>query len=72
MKIRYDAEQSSKVSEDIEIGTVFSGSLLGEKSVFLKTYLGIIDLGNPVLTWRDSKTLVRNYKEINVELVVLP
>ena len=71
MKIRYEAEQN-KVSEDIEIGTVFSGSLLGGKGVFLKTYLGIVNLEDPVLTWNDPRTRVDNYKELNVELVVLP
>ena len=72
MKIRYEAEQN-KVSEDIEIGTVFSGSLLiGAKSVFLKTYLGIVDLEDPALTWNDPRARVSNYKKLNVELVVLP
>ena len=84
MKIRHEQEQSSKVSEDIEIDTVFSGAISAfngttpidvivnaTNSIFLKTYIGIIDLKNPYNVWMGSGITVNNYKEINAELVVL-
>jgi len=73
MKIRYEAERNNKVSEDIEIGTVFAGTTpMGAKSIFLKAFSGIVDLEDPGKTWGSPSAVIRNYKELNVELVVLP
>jgi hypothetical protein len=48
-------------AEDIPIGEVFFGSILGA-SIYLRTFAGIVDLCNPHKTWDGMKMTVDHYR----------
>jgi hypothetical protein len=77
MDIVYNVEQPTghrMEANDIPIGTVFSCDLckstLGRNgTLFLRTHDGIVNLGDPLNTWRDDIT-VNNYRPRCVHIVV--
>ena len=81
MKIKYEAGGGkTQIISDIEIGTVFSGRIkcvngveMGDgNGVFLRGCRTVISLGHECCEWDlyDSPLFAKNYKELNVELVV--
>ena len=70
MKIVWNGEvDDGKSSTTIQWGTVFTGSVLGVSSLFLKVAGVIVDLKDPANTC-DENTTVENFKEINAVLHV--
>ena len=66
-------KEESKKLVDIEIGTVFTGTINIYSSTFLKAYESVIDLINPGNTWifnEHCKVEVINFKEVDAELTI--
>lgn len=74
MRVRYKAEAlraELKESDSIDGDTVFSGSIGGIVSIFLKMHAGVVDLKNPGNTWTGHAVDVYDYRKLDVELVVI-
>ena len=70
MKIAWNGEVvEGKRSATIQWGVVFTGSVFGVSSLFLKAANVIVDLKNPHNTWAEN-TIVENFKEVNAVLHV--
>ena len=57
-------------SEDIPVGTVFSGEIPDyESKVFLRSFSCVIDLENPHNQWNNDP-IIQDYIELEAELTV--
>jgi hypothetical protein len=58
-------------AKDIPIGTYFQCSNLTENNkddIFLKSFLGVVNINNPNQTWNCPNLLIKNYNEVKVEI----
>jgi len=56
---------------EISMGTLFIGIINRQKSLYLCTYSGFVDLRNPARTWsHDDGLRVREFEPVNAEINV--
>jgi hypothetical protein len=71
MEIKDERGESKRVVvQEISIGTTFYGSVDGERRLLLRTYAGLVDLGNPQKTWSLPCGNIANYQPVRAHVVV--
>jgi len=68
----YEATISEIKLSDIKVGTVSIGKIeTYEDDLFLKTHDEIISLSNPQFACDNPDCIVKNFKEVDIEITVL-
>jgi hypothetical protein len=72
IRITYNnSNPTVKRTQDVSVKTVFLGRIGSTTSVYMQTFLGVVDLADPNHTWGGAaNAFIYDYKEVDIDIRV--